>query len=144
MIVTNLIAKQLKEQRKKDKTVKVEAIAKRLNISGRTVYRIEEGLFDFHDFDKLTKICDAYKLNPIKVIKNAEITRYQKQFENFNIEILKKTEERNKNIKDKLRDLVEEIFILNEMFDNEVEKEDLIQLLDVLIKTRIQQIKRNQ
>ena len=73
-----------------------------------------------------------------------EITRYQKQFENFNIEILKKTEERNKNIKDKLRDLVEEIFILNEMFDNEVEKEDLIQLLDVLIKTRIQQIKRNQ
>ena len=27
------------------------------------------------------------------------------------------------NIKDKLRDLVEEIFILNEMFDNEVEKE---------------------
>ena len=28
--------------------------------------------------------------------------------------------------------------------DNEVEKEDLIQLLDVLIKTRIQQIKRNQ
>ena len=38
MIVTNLIAKQLKEQRKKDKTVKVEAIAKRLNISGRTVY----------------------------------------------------------------------------------------------------------
>ena len=50
----------------------------------------------------------------------------------------------NKNIKDKLRDLVEEIFILNEMFDNEVEKEDLIQLLDVLIKTRIQQIKRNQ
>ena len=161
MIVTNLIAKQLKEQRKKDKTVKVEAIAKRLNISGRTVYRIEEGLFDFHDFDKLTKICDAYKLNPIKVIKNAEadfvqnylgvdfftdeeITRYQKQFENFNIEILKKTEERNKNIKDKLRDLVEEIFILNEMFDNEVEKEDLIQLLDVLIKTSIQQIKRNQ
>ena len=133
MIVTKLIAKQLKEQRKKDKTVKVEAIAKRLNISGRTVYRIEEGLFDFHDFDKLTKICDAYKLNPIKVIKNAEADFVQNY---LGVDFF--TDE------EKLRDLVEEIFILNEMFDNEVEKEDLIQLLDVLIKTRIQQIKRNQ
>lgn len=159
MLVEKLIGKELKKQREKEKLI-VTLISKRLNISDRTVFRIEKGSLHLSDVNRLIKICNAYNTDLVKIIKEAEVDfvqnysgsdaltpeelkRYRNTFEELNKALFKQTKENEQESNNILLDLITKKFEQHKIYGKHEEKEDLTELINVLIDTKINQIKRN-
>lgn len=161
MLVEKLIGKQLRKQREKEK-LNVTLIARRLNISERTIFRFEKGSnLHLGDTNKLMKICNAYNTDLIEVKKEAEadfvqnysgsnaftleeLDRYRNTFEALNKAVLEQMRENEQESRDALLDLITKKFEQHRIFGRQWEKEDLTEVINLLIDTKIKQIKRNQ
>ena len=157
MIVKTLVAKELKKARKIN-NIKIEEIASKIGVMKKTVFNYETGIFNLSNMDKFFNICRAYKVNPFTVVKAAENTflkefsndnhlsedekqRYLNEFKELHSKLLNEKSKINKKIQDNLNNVVDDLFFLNEIYDEE-EKFNLSVLLNSMLDIRIQQNKK--
>lgn len=160
MLVEKLIGKQLKKHREKEKELTITRISRRLGVSDRTVSRIESGSMHLSDINRLIKICNAYNTNLLEIKQEAEadfvlnysclnaltpdeLDRYRNTFEELNKAILKQIQENEKESNNMLLEVITKKFEDHKIYGRFEEKEDLTELINALIDTKIKQIKRN-